>query len=383
MHQSTLGRLRLVRIVLSVALILGLAITYKLWLTSGRLFPHTPVLPFLPQIPYPADLVMLGALIAMLLLAAIGYQARKTMIASCILFAILMLLDWNRWQPWAYQYFWMLLAMAAIRWDRPDPLKERNVLNALRLVISGIYLYSGLQKLNPNFFNDTYPWLLEPLQDVIPDSIHRSLLRIGYAFPAVEIFMGLGLLAHKTRRTAIVLAVIMHTLILIDMSPLGHNYNYVIWPWNIAMIFLVVLLFNETVPLSGYRRSIRSLLVFIIFLLFWIMPFLSFFNLWDSYLSASLYSGNTSSGVIYLSDKVKEKLPQGIKKHVRGTEGQHHLTIKYWSMMEMGVPGYPEKRLFKNVRDHLYKYADDPSEITLIYTERAGLLGPEKTETIE
>lgn len=383
MQQKAFARLRFVRIVLSVAMIIGLIITYKLWLTGGRLFPHTPVLPFLPQIPYPVDIIVLCAIIVMLVLIAFGYMVRKLMIAFCILFALLMLLDQNRWQPWAYQYFWMMFVLAIVNWDDPNPIRQKNTINALRLVIVGIYLYSGFQKLNPKFFDETYPWLLEPLGDAISESGQQLLLKLGYIFPAIEIFMGVGLFFRKTRKAAIILAVIMHALIFIDMSPLGHNYNHVIWPWNITMIILVILLFNDTVPFSSYKKSLRYPQVLAILALFWIMPFLSFFNLWDSYLSASLYSGNTSNGVIYVSDEVKEKLPADISKHVTGSTGQYLLAIKYWSMMEMGVPGYPEKRLFINVKEHIEKYANDPSEVFLIYTERASLLGPEKTEVIE
>lgn len=383
MQQKTFARLRLIRIVLSIAMIMGLVITYKLWLTGGRMFPHTPILPFLPQLPYPVDIILFGAVIVILLLIAYGYIARKLIAIFCILFAILMLFDQNRWQPWAYQYFWMMFVLAFVNWSDPNPIRQKNTINALRLIICGIYLYSGLQKLNPKFFDETYPWLLEPLQDVLSEGGEQFLLKLGYAFPAIEIFMGIGLFFRKTRKAAIILAVIMHLLILLDMSPLGHNYNHVIWPWNIAMILFVILLFNDTAPFGSYKHSLRYPQVLVILLLFWIMPFLSFFNLWDSYLSASLYSGNTSSGVIYISDKVKEDLPQEIQQYVKGSHDQNQLAIKYWSMMELGVPGYPERRLFVNVKDYIEQYAGDPSEVFLIYTERISLIEPEKTEVIE
>ena len=46
--------------------------------------------------------------------------------------------------------------------------------------------------------------------------------------------------------------------------------------------------------------------------LFAILPGLSFFNLWDSYLSSALYSGNLTEAQIYLSDAGKSSLPLAI-----------------------------------------------------------------------
>lgn len=79
------------------------------------------------------------------------------------------------------------------------------------------------------------------------------------------------------------------------------------------------------------------------------MPLLNFFNLWDSYLSHNLYSGNTSGGVVYVSDSVENKLPEAIKPYSIGELNQNQITIKYWCMMELGVPAYPEKRNFEAI----------------------------------
>ena len=39
----------------------------------------------------------------------------------------------------------------------------------------------------------------------------------------------------------------MHLFILIAIGPLGRNFNVVVWPWNLAMIaFLLILFFRRT-----------------------------------------------------------------------------------------------------------------------------------------
>ncbi len=82
----------------------------------------------------------------------------------------------------------------------------------------------------------------------------------------------------------------MHACILLAIGPLGHNANTVVWPWNIAMILFLLLLFRHGDPsaseiLWGSTRFHRMALA-----LLGLAPALSFFNVWDSYLSAALYS---------------------------------------------------------------------------------------------
>ena len=100
------------------------------------------------------------------------------------------------------------------------------------------------------------------------------------------------------------------------------------------------------------------------------LPLFNFVNLWDSYLSHNLYSGNTSNGVIYISDALETKLPEKIRKYSLGELNQNQITIKYWCMMELGVPAYPEKRNFESITSTFYKYATDSSEVYLLYTPK-------------
>ena len=111
----------------------------------------------------------------------------------------------------------------------------------------------------------------------------------------------------------------------------------------------------------------------IVFVLFIMMPLFNFFNNWDSYLSHNLYTGNTSNGVIYISDAVESKLPAEIKKYSKGEMNLNQITIKYWCMMELGVPAYPEKRNFAAVTQTFYKYTTDSSEIYFMFTPKLKL----------
>ena len=106
--------------------------------------------------------------------------------------------------------------------------------------------------------------------------------------------------------------------------------------------------------------------------MFGVMPLFSFFGLWDSYLSASLYSGNTKSATIYVSEPVKNRLPETIRDLAlkSETDDANVISISDWSFEELNVPPYPEDRVFKNVTGYVCTYAEEPSEVTLAISRK-------------
>jgi hypothetical protein len=123
---------------------------------------------------------------------------------------------------------------------------------------------------------------------------------MGIVAPLVEASIGVGLLT-RYRNWAVILALGMHAFILLCLGPLGHDWNTVVWPWNVAMATFVVLLFWRTGDISPKKillptRRRPSYLHAVVLVLFAVMPLFGLFGLWDSCLSASLYSGNNERG---------------------------------------------------------------------------------------
>jgi hypothetical protein len=80
------------------------------------------------------------------------------------------------------------------------------------------------------------------------------------------------------------------------------------------------------------------------------IPTLAFFGWWDSYLSASLYSGNITSGAILVSDTVRNELPEYVRGYVKHVDGANNvLQISRWSFGELNVPPYPEVRIYRDI----------------------------------
>jgi len=162
----------------------------------------------------------------------------------------------------------------------------------------------------------------------------------------------------------------MHLFILICIGPFGHNFNHVVWPWNIAMSVLVVLLFWRT-PATTFRDVVwgtasafhRTVLV-----LFAILPALSMADLWDSYLSFSLYSGNQIRATFYMSDAVAGRLPNAVQEVVGVYDSDSDvdtLDIREWCYDELHVPPYSEVRVFKNIGRQTCQVAGNPAQMVL------------------
>ena len=220
----------------------GLLLSPKLWVSS-RFYPLVPVFHGLPHIPFPLDYICYGVLL--LLLVAIAFVAKpRIYIFTFVAFiAAYSLLDQTRWQPWAYQYWLMLIALGCFSW-KPDDIRGRqDAVNICRLIMGCTYFYSGLQKLNGKFVAEGFPWVLGTLHLNIPITYLNYL---GWIVPFIEVSIGLSLLTRRFRKIGIVNGIVMHLFILYSFGPLGLNWNSVVWPWNVVMILLILVLFWNT-----------------------------------------------------------------------------------------------------------------------------------------
>lgn len=181
----------------------------------------------------------------------------------------------------------------------------------------GLYVWSGIQKLNFTFFQDTLSFLLAPLENLFP-SIHPPLRFLGLTAALLESLIGLGLLFRKTRDLAVWSAVAMHLVILGLLIAKG--YNNVVWIWNATLIGAVIIALWRSGASAGsitdfpkqsdWRKRAAILIVAASILLL----VSSFWGWWDMYLSGALFSGNTETAVVRINDEAFEKLPPNARK---------------------------------------------------------------------
>jgi hypothetical protein len=347
------------KITIALALSLGFILSWRLWISS-RLFPLCPVSDSLPGIPFPFDYIWFVLLLALLL--SISYIAcpRRLILAFLALAVLLSLFDQMRWQPWFYQYIFMLAALGFYAWRKPENKSNRVPLNVCRLIIVCTYFWSGLQKLNVNFIREVWPDMTGPLLRWLPHLPPFLILIL----PLLEICIGLGLLARRFRNLSVILAVATHIVILLLLISTGENT--VVWPWNIAMIFFVVVLFWQDNETSSRKILIpKNAFHVLVLILFGVLPALSSIELWDSYLSSALYSGNTDQAIIYVSPYIVGLLPATIHSYIWQNTEPFFLDINRWAYGELNVPVYPETRVYLKVARQICTSAARPDDVKL------------------
>ncbi len=370
------GRIVWLRAALATAFLCGLLLSRKLWITS-RSYPLTPVSDSLPTIHFPFDYIVFIALLLLLPAIIISSRARGYILVFVVLAALLSLWDQSRWQPWFYQYIFMLASLGCYSLKDSDPTKQDAVLNVCRFIVASTYFWSGLQKLNSGFLDGVFPWLVEPLFRVLPEAFTTFSRPIGIVASLLETGIGLGLLTKSLRNASIALAVAMHTLILFFIGPLGHNWNSVVWPWNISMEMFVIILFwrVRNLSLKDLAEARFLPLYSVAVVLFGVMPLFSFFGLWDSYMSAALYSGNTTGAGVHVSDSVRRSLPAEVQSYAsKIANDEYWLDISSWSLGELNAPPYPERRIYENIARRICAHAQEPSEVILEIQERSSPL---------
>ena len=323
-----------------------------------------------PSLQPPLDTIVLGAFIAALCGVAFAPRPRWWGAAATVLALVLALEDQSRWQPWFYQYVAMLAALAVAR----DP---GDTLAAWRVVLVGLYLWSGIQKLNATFASRLFPWLVQPVSSALSAGLQQIFLAGWVVVPMIEIAVAVGLLVPRLRNAAVIAAVATHLVVLGLLGPLAHGTNAVIWPWNVAMAALVALLFWNARGVSAldtvFPRRIAAHAAMLA--LFVALPALSFAGHWDSYLSGELYSGNLKVGALSITDRVAARLPDAARRHVVSERvGANMLDLYEWSMGELSVPSYPEDRVFRAVARDVCRLADTPGDVVLVVFGRPGVL---------
>ncbi len=379
------SRIFWLKTVVASGLIAGLLLSTKLW-AGARLFPLAPVfqnfLTLSPSLETFLLLLLLGLLAAVLIFP----KPQKLILSALLIATIFAFFDQMRWQPWLYQYFFMLATLGLFSWNSTATEKQQTVLHTNRLIVASIYFFSGLQKVNPLFMGSVFPWMIEPIAHLFPVSLQIFPVSLGSVVPFIEMAIGIGLLTKKYRNHAVALALLMLGFILCTLGPLGHNWNSVVWPWNVAMVLFVIILFWRAENFSARDILWTKNFPFqrVVLVLFALMPIFSFFNLWDSYPSWALYSGNTARAELYISDSVKQKLPMEIQRYAtRATAHENVLDFFNWSFDELHVPPYPETRVYKAIGQYVCAYAENKDDVSLVIHGKPALFNREQKSTYD
>lgn len=353
-QDKELDALALCSSLITGALLASLLVAQRAWVLNNRTYPHIPLID-----SFSLGIEIESFLYSVLLIALIAFNflTRKMLIASIFFIAISLtvMLDVTRLQPWLYLLTAMFM-LCSMRWKESkngDTNKStRKILDALRICLIGTYFFAGVQKLNLNFCRSVVPSLLHEFLQALPTSLGFAL---GIFLASVEASIALLLVIPKTRKLGAVISIGFHLITLLLIT--GRNWNAVVWPWNIAMILLVYLLFLRTPTGSAAQLLAPSSPKKVVAIsLFLILPILNFFGKWDNYLSSALYSGNVPVLRIAVAETDNQSLNSSIREAIDISDPQKPtLIIERWALGELGIPPYPEVSQLENLAGQIMK----------------------------
>jgi hypothetical protein len=383
---DTLRRLQFLRRTAYLFLAIGIALSIPLWLNQ-RLFPLIPVHESWPLFSSPVDTIFL-VLLGVGILTNIFLNDRRLQIATLVILLLLLLQDQMRWQPWVYTYLLVSIVFIFIPHKNDKDFANNHIwiIRSVQILLIGIYLWSGLNKLNPGFTEVTYRLMLQKLFGLPEGSQLHEATWVGYFIPIMESAVAVGLFFVRTRKFAIWGAVFTHLIIISYLISMGEDGNPIVIPWNIAMVLFVLLAFfqmDNTIrftstnePTKGKKKSKQkqssnnqnaAIVMIVIAVISCLFPVLRFAGKWDNYLSFNLYSDNIKYLYMGVRGEALESLPDQLNQYYAPynplPEGQT-IDIFAWSFDELNVPVYPEKRVYKAISKH---FCDQDSQAAQNY----------------
>lgn len=269
-------------------------------------------------------------------------------ISACIIFWGLQ--DIVRFQPWFHMYCFVILVAAFCK-------NPKNGLDALRIMICGVYFWAGFHKINLTFVTKIMPWFLAPFYTPSLDWLFKLA---AFTAPLFEAAIGVLLIFRQWRRVATVMAFMMMMVVLACLGPFGRNWKIVIPLWNVWLFLMELRLFmspayHEAVSLLHLKLQRLSLLSFISIVMFVMAPAMAIFVPWYARLGFKVFAGNTLDAEIILSPN--ETLAQRPELFQGMIKGNDRLSLK--------IPIYHSTYAYRMRSEAVTPYLDYPSEAIL------------------
>jgi len=341
-------------------------ITRRIW-TVNRLLPTAPLSEYFDHVPAIIHLILFVLSITAMIWLTI--KNNKYILTGLLIIEICScILDQNRLTPPEYLYCFIIF-IYTIHSNRPELIPA-----SIGVLLVSTYFYGGLCKLNEGFLQLIWSKMFLRLFLKVPADIvaQNWVYYSGYLLGIAELLGGIGLLFAKTQRRSAQSLIIMHLFILVFLGPFGLKGYMTLWPWNIAMIFFLYLIFlkkkEAVVVFPQVTKGWGKLIV-----LCWIiLPVFSYWGYWDNNLSSNLWSGNVPRMIICIRDTSKCKPLQRFcsKKDIANVcHGQGKIDIQYWAISETGVAAYSQSRTYHIMQKKLEaQYAS--AGLSFVYLDR-------------
>ncbi len=335
-----------------LCLLLQIAISWPLW-QSQRFFPHLASIPLLDPLQGLALAVLLWALLTLLFFP----QRRVLFLLLSLSLGILLLTDLTRLQVWIYHLGGLLLILALNKDQESD-----QTIAKLRWIFPLIYIWGGLHKINPYYEDISFSWLISAF-DWTQSLAEYSWFAKGSIL--LEVVIGIGLYFQATRKVAVLLGIGLHLSLLSLLGPWGHNWNRVVWPWNLLMIFLLYAWFWEEKNGANRWKALKSWPVLLFLLLWGLIPATNRWGLGDDALSFKMYAGDHPEASLYSAPDDTNCFPSSVDTKLFYIDSlairRRYLQIGSWAIKELGATAYNSPAALQAVALHYCECLDKPN----------------------
>lgn len=257
---------------------------------------------------------------------------------------ISVLLDQNRLQPWVYQF--LLLSILFTGSNRTNQVKW------MRWFTISIYIYSAISKFDYQFVFTVGQSMWDGIFKTPPAENWEWVTLI---FPAYELTAAILLLWSPTRKFGLILALLMHTGLLIALGPFGLNQSLGVLIWNLFFMVQTIYLFGICSDLKNMdvRLSFRDWIgqsAIVVAILFPMTQPLGIADHWPSW---EVYAPRTSRSKFFADFR---------------TESAENPFAEE-SLKKLGVPLYPQARYQFAIQAALAKREKAFSGTLLIQSE--------------
>jgi len=319
-------------------------VTFRLWLPDSD-FPAIPLFSSFTSHGFQSVWTHypLLALCGLSLLASLIKPSPRNWLMLLGSLVLMFLFNQHHLQPWAFH-----LALGAIVFAT---CSSNSGARLLRLLCISIYIFSAVGKFDYQFMHTVGQQFLNATVGLIghnTDALSPELsAKLTLVFPAFELLVAVLLSFTKTRRIGIIAAIILHTNIILILSPLGLGHKPGVLIWNGLFIALIPILFAipsqlpEMSEASLGRRIARWTIIAAS-----LLPVLEPHGKYDHWLAWGLYSPRTSRAEINIHLYKIRELPE-LEPYLLPHSGDipfRELDIRKWSLAELNVPIYPQDR---------------------------------------
>lgn len=402
------GSVGLLRRLWAAAFACLLAISWRLWVPQwlatspaplGVDFPAVPLLALSPQgISLVEPLALLFTAGSLLWIAVSGSACWRPIALVLACLTLLLVANQHRLQPWAYQGWLYALVLTVFG----NTLAARRWLTALAI---SVYGYSALGKFDVQFVRSVGADLLGtimPWLDLAPGRpLSGALVAAVLVLPALELVIAALLAWPGSRRLGGWAAMLMHSLLIILLGPLGLDHSGAVLAWNVYLAIQAWVLFarpdqgdtaaaadlSPQLPaaIAAVVRPLASaiLLAALLLPLGERLPRGAPYGYWDHWLSWSLYSPHTSRVQLQVHTAALESLPAAARRQTAASDDSdlwHDVRIDDWSLAELSVPIYPQARFQLGVARALGRQLDDPRAIRAILRSASDRRSGRRTE---